>query len=483
MVSLNRPRQLAAGTAGLALTLSALLVGAAPAAAQSGPTEWATSPMAETTSVVLCIEDGVLPAALSRFQAQIKRDLNIELQMARHPFVEQFPITYLDLTNAGRCDIVSFWPTYMGDFGPYLVRLGDIAPGGDEQAWQDMQMDDVHPGYHWVAYDGKDLKALQYDGDVKILHYRADRLGDPAEQAAFKAQYGYDLGCPADWDQYLTMAQWFTRPDEDFYGASEIAGFLSYFTFIDRLMGYGGHLFDPADMNPLPDRELALRAIANMVETFRTASAPEAASFEFGDARNQILTLNRTAFLPMWPDGWKWGGDPSLSNSEGNIWTCVMPGGRPDMAGGRIMGISAKSGAQEAAYKVLAFYADGDRTAQLVNDNTAWMDPWRLTHMEPTLYNGSCPTDPARCQNFVDTIEETIEVGYPVLNIPGSGRYHEIIERLATSAIVGTTDVQGTLDQMVSELDAVTDELGREGQAAAYAQYVELFLKPKGLYP
>jgi multiple sugar transport system substrate-binding protein len=459
-----------------------LVAGAAPAWAQTGPTEWATTPMAEPTTVTLCIEDGPLPAALSRYQSQVKRDLNIDLQFARHPFVEQFPITYLDLTNAGRCDIVSFWPTYMGDFGPFLTKLGDIAPGGDEQAWQDMQMDDVHPGYQWVAYDGPDLKALQYDGDVKILHYRADRLNDPAEQAAFKEQYGYDLGCPADWDQYLQMAQFFTRPDEDFYGSSEIAGFLSYFTFIDRLMGYGGHLFDPADMTPLPDRELALKTIQNMIDTFRTAAAPEATSFEFGDARNQILTLNRTAFLPMWPDGWKWGGDPSLSNSEGNIWTCVMPGGRPDMAGGRIMGISQKSDAAEAAYKVLAFYADGDLTAQLVNDNTAWMDPWRLTHMEPTLYNGSCPSDPARCENFVDTIEKTIAQGYPVLNIPGSGRYHEIIERLATSAIVGTTDAQQTLDQMVAELDAVTDELGREQQAAEYAEYVELFLKPKGLH-
>jgi hypothetical protein len=100
--------------------------------------------------------------------------------------------------------------------------------------------------------------------------------------------------------------------------------------------------------------------------------------------------------------------------------------------------------------------------------------------MEPTLYNGSCPSDPARCENFVDTIEKTIAQGYPVLNIPGSGRYHEIIERLATSAIVGTTDAQQTLDQMVAELDAVTDELGREQQAAEYAEYVELFLKPKG---
>ncbi len=143
MPTIRTGRAVAIAT-GLALTLGSI---AMPAMAQTAPSEWATEPMTEPTTVTLCIEDGPLPAALSRYQAQIKRDLNIDLQVARHPFVEQYPLTYLDLTNAGRCDIVSFWPTYMGDFGPYLSRLADIAPGGDEQVWQDMQMDDVHPGY------------------------------------------------------------------------------------------------------------------------------------------------------------------------------------------------------------------------------------------------------------------------------------------------------------------------------------------------
>ena len=248
-------------------------------------------------------------------------------------------------------------------------------------------------------------------------------------------------------------------------------------------MGMGGHFFDPATMNPLPDRELAVKAVQNMVDTVATGGAPEAASFEFGDARNQILTQNRVLFVPMWPDIWKWGGDGNLSNSEGNIWACVMPGSRPDMAGGRVIGISDKSQVKEAAYKVLAFFADGDRTAQLVNDNTSWMDPWRITHMDPALYVSSCPTDPARCQNFVDTIEETIALGYPVLNIPGAGRYHEVVERLATSAITGVTTPEQTVEQMAAELDSITESLGREQQASAYQTYVDDVLKPKNLYP
>ena len=209
--------------------------------------DWASEPMAETTKVVMAIEDGPLPNALGRYASQIKRDLNIDLEFARHPFTEQYPTEYLDLTNSGRFDLLSFWPTYMGDFGPFLAKLGDVAPNGVDQAYADMQMDDVHPGYRWVAYEGEDLKALQYDGDVKVLYYRKDVMEDPAEQAAYKTQFGTDLACPTSYDEYLQQAQFFTRPADDFYGAAEIRRLPQLLHLRGPLHGYGWSLLRPGN--------------------------------------------------------------------------------------------------------------------------------------------------------------------------------------------------------------------------------------------
>ena len=83
------------------------------------------------------------------------------------------------------------------------------------------------------------LTSVQYDGDLKMLHYRHDLLTDPEEMAAFKEKYGYDLSTPKTWQQYLDIARFFTRPEQNLYGSGEIAGFFSYFTWEDHFSRYG----------------------------------------------------------------------------------------------------------------------------------------------------------------------------------------------------------------------------------------------------
>ncbi len=54
--------------------------------------------------------------------------------------------------------------------------------------------------------------------DVPIIGYRRDLFEDPAEKEAFKAKYGYDLAVPKTWDELRDIAEFFTRPDKNFYG-------------------------------------------------------------------------------------------------------------------------------------------------------------------------------------------------------------------------------------------------------------------------
>lgn len=455
---------------------------------------WAFQPMEETTTVVLSVESGAQEKTLGSFHDEILEKLNIDLQVVAHPFSEQYEIQYLDLSSgAGQFDIISFWPIYFGDFAPFLEPLKNVAPGGKDQVWQDLQLDDVHPAYMWGAVYKGEVLATQYDGDVKLLNYRYDLANDPEEQKAFKEEYGYDFDVNnLTWPQYLDVARFFQRPDEDFYGVAEIAGFLAGWGFRDRFVGMGGHYFNE-QMEAFPDMELCVAAMQNGIDMFDTAAPPEAHSFEFEDARNQIIVHDRVMFVTQWPDVWKWAGDPNLASENAlcNVAVAEMPGfekdgevvHRNEMNGGRVLGMNQASGVKEAAYKVLAFFSDKDRTSQLVGNNDTWLDPWRNSHMDPKLYAHLCEGCEWNCDLYVDVIDKSTAHGYPGLQIPGVGRYYEVQERWTKKAFAGQATAEEACTGMKEEFEQITDGVGRDHQIQEYKRYIDEVLVPLNLWP
>lgn len=58
------------------------------------------------------------------------------------------------------------------------------------------------------------------EGDAVGWGYRKDRLEDPAEMAAFEAEYGYPLAAPQTWAELRDIAEFFYRPADNVYGAA-----------------------------------------------------------------------------------------------------------------------------------------------------------------------------------------------------------------------------------------------------------------------
>lgn len=85
------------------------------------------------------------------------------------------------------------------------------------------------------------------EGDCLGWAYRKDLFEDPDNMAAFKAEYGYKLDVPADWDQMRDIAEFFHDPDNGFYGISIYGdnGYDSLVMFAEQLIWtYGGDLGD-----------------------------------------------------------------------------------------------------------------------------------------------------------------------------------------------------------------------------------------------
>jgi hypothetical protein len=248
-------------------------------------------------------------------------------------------------------------------------------------------------------------------------------------------------------------------------------------------------------MEALPgdNYDKCIAAVQNGQDTFNEASPPEAHSFEFEDARNQIITHDRVMFVPQWPDVWKWAGDPELASENAlcNVAVAEMPGferagkvvHRPEENGGRVLAINAASQVKEAAYKVIVFFQDPERTSKLVYNNDTWLDPWRKEHIDPAGAAHLCQDCEWNCQLYMDVIRQSTIDGYPALQIPGAGRYHEVIERWARKAFANQVTAEETCEGIRDEFNQITDEIGRDEQIVEYQNYVDTVLKVKGLYP
>lgn len=458
---------------------------------------WAATPMEATTTVVLSVEAGAMEKTLGSFKDEIKQELNIDLQVVAHPFTDQFQIQYLDLSSgAGQFDVLSFWPIYLGDFAPYLSPLAEVAPGGSEQVWQDLVLDDLHAAYFWTIRFKEQIYGTLYDGDVKLLNYRHDILTDPEFHAAFEAEYGYDFDVAhLTWDQYLDVGKFVNKYDSSLFGSGEIANFFSGFTWKDRFVGMGGHFFDYDTLDALPGQNLdiCVAAMQHGLDTIELASPPDAHSYEFEDARNKIISEDKVVFVPQWPDVWKWANDPDLGSQTavGNVSIAIMPGferdgqlvHRPEMNGGRILVVNKASKVQEAAYKVIAFFSDTGRATGLVGNNDTWIDPARKSQLDPALYGGFCQGAEWNCQQFVDVLDASMTAGYPGLQIPGTGRYLEVYERWSKKAFAKQVSAQEACQGIQGEFNDVTDQIGRESQIVEHKRYVDEVLKPLGLWP
>jgi multiple sugar transport system substrate-binding protein len=75
---------------------------------------------------------------------------------------------------------------------------------------------------YYGEYPANSGKYFAYptEGDADGWAYRKDLFENPDEQAAFKAEYGYDLGVPKTYAQLMDIAKFFTRPDQNIYGVA-----------------------------------------------------------------------------------------------------------------------------------------------------------------------------------------------------------------------------------------------------------------------
>ncbi len=195
----------------------------------------------------------------------------------------------------------------LSDWLPALAEEGLLTPLDDHIAenppadWPEGWADSMR---ELVSYDGTTYGVPYHDGP-EVFHYRRDLFESVREQEAFREAYGRPLHVPKTWDEFLDVADFFTRPEEDLWGTVVAAlpdGHNDVYDFLIQLWSRGGEVLDdegrPA-FDSAAGRE-ALRFYRDLIHE-RGVAPPESVEMESVEA-GQFYADGKAAMM------WNWSG-------------------------------------------------------------------------------------------------------------------------------------------------------------------------------
>lgn len=232
--------------------------------------------------------------------------------------------------------------------------------------------------------------ALPYHDGPMMFIYRRDLFEDPREQAAFQERYGTPLRVPQTWSEYLRVAQFFTRPEQELYGTVS-AGFNdahnNVYDFMIQTWSRSGRVLDE-DGLPVFHEPVAIEALQYHVDLFNRyrVMPPEARGFDsvvagaYYASGRAAMTVNWCGFATM-------AEVPEQSNVVGKNGLGLVP--RGDGPLGRhtsinvywVLAVAAGSPHKELAYAFLRSTASRamDRVTALngciATRYSTWRDP------------------------------------------------------------------------------------------------------------
>lgn len=295
------------------------------------------------------------------------QDLLPEFEAQSGIKVEIEAISYIDMHSKlipqliapqGSYDLIVVDFYWVGEFtkAGWLMPLDDLASrdGVDTGAYVPKLMDLVG------RVEGTLYMLPFYNYSMAVI-YRKDMLEDPAEQAAFKAEYGIDLRVAETWDEYWKQVKFFTRDndgdgDRDFFGTviQGQRGDCIAMQWSNYLYSQGGRFHD-ADWNPQLDSEAAIKAMEAYREAVVKYSPVGSESFCFDEAFN-VMAQGKAFSFVTFNILYASFDDPSASAVVGKTGIAPNPGG--GLNGGWGWAIPNSSAQKEAAWTFIKWAED-----------------------------------------------------------------------------------------------------------------------------
>lgn len=232
------------------------------------------------------------------------------------------------------------------------------------------------------------ILGLPYHDGPQCLIYRQDLFDDPNEKAAYQKQFGKPLTIPETWDDFVQVAHFFTRPDQNLYGTVFAAypdGHNTVYDFCIQLWTRGGKLFDASNHMTLntPEAIDALTFYRNILND-KKAIHPQARDFD--SVKSGLAFANgEIAMMTNWFGFAAMSETIPESKTKGKVGVANMPHAPHFNSASLnvywILGIGANSPHTEIAYDFLRHCASQTQDKLLTLEGgigcrkSTWADP------------------------------------------------------------------------------------------------------------
>jgi multiple sugar transport system substrate-binding protein len=301
--------------------------------------------------------------------------------------------------------------------------------------------------------------AFPTEGDADGWAYRKDLFENPDEQAAFKAEYGYDLAVPTDYKQLMDIAKFFTRPDQGLYGVAIYTqkDYDAITMGVENAMFPWGPVWQDADNNVqgVVNSQEAIDALQYYKDLYDCCQVPGLSNAFFTETNDAfiggkaVMAMNYFAFLPALANP----GTSPFAAGTGFFPNPAGPTGQRGAAlGGQGMSVIAyiSPERQEAAKAFIKWFAQEDTQAQ-------WASLGGYTCnanvLKTDTFKNAAPFNPA--------FAETMTFVKDFWNIPIYSQLLEVTQREFSKFVVeGTGTAKETMDTIAAEHEQVLKDNG-----------------------
>jgi multiple sugar transport system substrate-binding protein len=425
------------------------------------------------------VEAGTQGALWKSIKDQWEKETGTILNVLEVPYAEQFQRALAANQAGGGIDGLYVQYNWLPDF----VNGGIIAPIDpylDKYFTTPLlkeQLADFVPSIMALHTQwGGGRYGYPIDGPGFTLYYRRDIIEDADKGKAFQGQYGYPLAVPKTWEQYRDVATFIT----DTMGPKMYGGAITNAPQFDWMQiwnapDYGDVNFFDAQMKPMINQAPGVKAL----ETLKSLipSAPDG-SQSWGPIETWSLFLKGGLGMTVtWPplgrlsEGYG-AHDPLLnfvppSTVVGKVGSALPPGGTMQDASGYAIGIASTSEVQELVFAFITWATAPDVSVALLSNPASFCRPVRYSSFSSPILDNLFPG----AKGQYDVMEEGTMHLTPDLVCLNSQQYLTALGEGISSAVTGSAEPQAALDSVAEAWERLTDQVGREEQAKAYAEF------------
>ena len=336
----------------LVRTVGALAV-ATTAVVLSGCGAGGGTPAAGDDSITVLVEAGG-HGELQPIADQFQKDTGTAVTFVELPYDGLYNRLNSEFSSGSLSfDVAALDSVWLPTFAEALTPLDDLMT--------DEVQSDLFPALVTEAQVDGAFVGMPAWTNSEILYYRTDLFEEPAQQAAFKESFGYDLAPPTTWEQYTDVAEFFTQDTDgdgqiDVYGTdvkgaveTEWLATLSQTGEKDMVVGDDGTV-SLGDADSL--------AALDFYTSLLPYAPSGAAQLDWAGSQN-LFNQGQLAMMRFWAHAYKQ--IPADSAVTGKVGVTTMvggPGGVAGVPGAWYLSVPAGGGKQEKALEFVQYAYD-----------------------------------------------------------------------------------------------------------------------------